>query len=97
MAASRCMLGSQLSPPSQAAQRVAFGVTRSAPSPPLPARSHPNLPTMLRALRAHLASCTVLAGVVAKGVLGRDTGGPAPHLHAWPCSGAASLPCRVTV
>lgn len=29
---------------------------------------------MLCALRAHLASCTLLAGVVAPGVLGRDTG-----------------------
>lgn len=38
------------------------------------ARSHPNLPVMLRALRGHLASCTLLAGVIAPGVLGRDSG-----------------------
>ncbi|KAL4419251.1 hypothetical protein ABPG77_001189 [Micractinium sp. CCAP 211/92] len=36
-------------------------------------RSHGNLPVMLRALRAHLAACTLLAGMVAPGVLGRDT------------------------
>lgn len=39
-----------------------------------PCCSHVNLPVMLRALRAHLAACTLLAGVVAPGVLGRDTG-----------------------
>ncbi|EFN59225.1 expressed protein [Chlorella variabilis] len=36
-------------------------------------RSHANLPVMLRELRANLAKCTLLAGVVAPGVLGRDT------------------------
>ena len=32
---------------------------------------------MLKALRANLASCTLLAGVVAPGVLGLDSGAPA--------------------
>lgn len=36
-------------------------------------KSHGNLPVMLRALRAHLAACTLLAGMIAPGVLGRDT------------------------
>lgn len=36
--------------------------------------SHENLPVLLRALRANLAKCAALAGVVAPGVLGRDTG-----------------------
>ena len=40
---------------------------------------------MLRALRCHLASCTALAGVVAPGVFGRDSGAHARH---------ACMPCH---
>ena len=35
---------------------------------------HANLPAMLLALRGQLAKCTLLAGVVAPGVVGHDTG-----------------------
>ncbi|KAI7839029.1 hypothetical protein COHA_007171 [Chlorella ohadii] len=42
-------------------------------------QTHPNLPLMLKALRGCLATCTVLAGLVSPGVLGRDTASGQVH------------------
>ena len=81
------------------------GCTPSKPAPLLPGlagRRRDNLPAMLGALRAHLASCTVLAGVVAPGVLGRDTGALLPLLLLLLRPHCAALlplrlPCRQAV
>ena len=50
------------------------GHTSPIPLSACPHCSHPHLPIMLKALRSSLATCTVLAGLVTPGVLGRDTG-----------------------
>ncbi|PRW58162.1 F-box only 22-like isoform B [Chlorella sorokiniana] len=42
-------------------------------------QGHPHLPLILKALRSSLATCTVLAGLVTPGVLGRDTASGEVH------------------
>lgn len=74
-----CRRGDVITPPRCCPQEGLTGALCGLGTPDIcfvfvSCKSHENLPAMLRALRGRLAACTVLAGVVAPGILGKDTG-----------------------